>query len=242
MNNPLSGQVALVTGAGSGIGEAVAQALGACGVQLALVGRRSTSLDALAHRIGLASPKVRSYICDLADEARIQDLAAMVQNDFASLDILVHSAGIFIGEDQALDLSAEFDRQNKVNLLAPQFLTEKLSSMFQPGRGQVVFINSSVARRVPADQGHYTATKIGLKTYADTLRREVNSKGVRVLSAFVGRTATPMQKAIAEKGGLEYKPERLLQPADVAAIIVNCLSLPFTAEVTEIDIRPMYKG
>jgi NADP-dependent 3-hydroxy acid dehydrogenase YdfG len=61
------------------------------------------------------------------------------------------------------------------------------------------------------------------------------------LSVFVGRTATPMQAAIHETEGKGYRPERLLQPEDIASVVVNALCLPRTAEVTEIDVRPMQK-
>ena len=87
----------------------------------------------------------------------------------------------------------------------------------------------------------YAATKAALKAMADSLREEVNPDGVRVLSIFVGRTATPMQAALHEAEGKEYRPERLLQPEDIASTIVHALCMPRTAEITEVDIRPMQK-
>jgi NADP-dependent 3-hydroxy acid dehydrogenase YdfG len=74
---------------------------------------------------------------------------------------------------------------------------------------------------------------------ADSLRSEVNPRGVRVLSVFPGRTASPMQAAVHADEGRSYQPERLLQPADVAASVVHALALPRTAEVTDIHIRPL---
>jgi NADP-dependent 3-hydroxy acid dehydrogenase YdfG len=70
---------------------------------------------------------------------------------------------------------------------------------------------------------------------------EVNGDGIRVLSAYLGRTASPMQAATHRNEGGEYRPERLLQPSDVAAVVTHALSLPPTAEVTDISIRPMLK-
>jgi NADP-dependent 3-hydroxy acid dehydrogenase YdfG len=70
---------------------------------------------------------------------------------------------------------------------------------------------------------------------------EVNANGVRVLSAFLGRTATPMQAAIHEVESRAYHPELLMQPEDVAAVVINALSLPRSAEVTDIRIRPLRK-
>jgi NADP-dependent 3-hydroxy acid dehydrogenase YdfG len=110
-------------------------------------------------------------------------------------------------------------------------------------RGQIVFINSSVglsAKR--AEIGQYAATKHALKAIADTLREELNPKGIRVLSVYLGRTATPMQKALCHEERKAYHPEMLLQPEDVASVIVHALTLARTAEVTDISIRPMQKS
>lgn len=109
-------------------------------------------------------------------------------------------------------------------------------------KGQIVFINSSAGLNARADVGQYAATKHALKAIADSLREEVNADGVRVLSMFLGRTATPMQDAVHKMEGKEYHPECLIQPEDVAAVVVNALSLPRTAEVTDIHIRPMNKS
>ena len=242
MVNPLSGQVALVTGASSGIGEALARALGACGARLGLVGRRLEAIEIVAQAMGSASPCVRCYVIDLSVEAQLQSLARRVQEDFGGVDVLIHSAGAFAQARLGVASPAEFDRLYRINLLAPHSLTRLLSPSLRARRGQVVFINSSVARGARAGLSQYAATKVALKAVADSLREEFNPEGVRVLSVFVGRTATPMQKAIFEQEGRKYTPERLLQPADIGAVVINCLSLPRTAEVTEIDIRPMMKA
>ena len=75
-----------------------------------------------------------------------------------------------------------------------------------------------------------------------TVSDEVNQHGVRVLSVFLGRTASRMQQAVHEHEGRDYHPERLLQPSDVASIVLSALLLPCTAEVTDLHIRPMLKS
>jgi len=157
---------------------------------------------------------------DLTDDAAIARFAATQTR----VDILVHSAGVFTGEAVA-----------QVNARAPELLTRALLPLLK----QVVFINSSVALR--SDAGPYADSKRALKAFADRLRDEVNPAGVRVLSVYLGRTATPMQARIYEQERRPYEPERLLQPADVAAVVVNALQLPRTAEVTEISVRPLQK-
>jgi NADP-dependent 3-hydroxy acid dehydrogenase YdfG len=107
--------------------------------------------------------------------------------------------------------------------------------------GQVVFINSSGALNAKPASVQYDATKHALKAIADGLRGEVNAAGVRVLSVYLGRTATDMQARIHQAEGKTYCPELLLQPESVASVIVNALGLARTAEVTDIHIRPMIK-
>jgi NADP-dependent 3-hydroxy acid dehydrogenase YdfG len=77
---------------------------------------------------------------------------------------------------------------------------------------------------------------------ADSLRDEVNADGIRILSVYPGRTATPRIEALHAKEGRPYQPGLLLQPEDVASVVLNALTLPWTAEVTNISIRPMQKS
>jgi NADP-dependent 3-hydroxy acid dehydrogenase YdfG len=121
-------------------------------------------------------------------------------------------------------------------------LTQKLLPLLKKPRGQIVFINSSLGLNARANAGHYSATQHAFKALADSLRDEVNGDDVRVLSIFLGRTATPLMQALYAKEGRPYQPELLLQPADVASVVLNTLTLPWTAEVTSIIIRPMQKS
>ena len=81
-----------------------------------------------------------------------------------------------------------------------------------------------------------------MKAIADSLREEVSPKGIRVLSLYLGRTATPMQEALYRQEGKAYTPEVLMQPEDVALVVVQALLLPASAELTDISIRPMMKA
>jgi NAD(P)-dependent dehydrogenase (short-subunit alcohol dehydrogenase family) len=135
---------------------------------------------------------------------------------------------------------ADLDLQYAINVRAPYAVTQRLLPLLAAARGQIVFINSSVgltAKR--SDVGQYAATKHALKAITDSLREEVNPKGIRILAVYLGRTATPMQESICRKEGRVYHPETLLQPEDVASVVLQALMLPPTAEVTDISIRPM---
>jgi NADP-dependent 3-hydroxy acid dehydrogenase YdfG len=84
--------------------------------------------------------------------------------------------------------------------------------------------------------------KCALKAFVDGLRDEVNPQGIRVLTVYPGRTASRMQEYVHQVEGKAYHPERLMQPDDIAIIVVDALALPHTAEETEIHIRPMVPG
>jgi NADP-dependent 3-hydroxy acid dehydrogenase YdfG len=114
--------------------------------------------------------------------------------------------------------------------------------MLKRRKGQIAFINSSQGLQAHAQVGQYAATQHALKAIADSLRDEVNSDGVRVLSVYPGRTATPRMKGIFRMEGREYKPKLLLQPEDIAEVVINALLMPLTAEVTNITVRPLIKS
>jgi NAD(P)-dependent dehydrogenase (short-subunit alcohol dehydrogenase family) len=137
----------------------------------------------------------------------------------------------------------DFDIQYITNVRAPYLMTQRLLPLLTTVRRQIVFINSSVGLTVKRlEVGQYGATKHALKAIADSLREEVNPKGVRVLTVYLGRTATPMQESLYRLEGRVYHPEALLQPEDAASVVVQTLMLPTTAEVTDLSIRPMIKS
>jgi NADP-dependent 3-hydroxy acid dehydrogenase YdfG len=236
----LSGQVAVVTGASSGIGRATALGLAAEGATLFLVGRRPEALDSVAKSAG-AEAQTRTHCADLAQDQDVKKLASRIRDDFGRVDMLVHSAGVIsLGEVESAPVE-DLDRQYQVNVRTPYLLTQMLLPLLRSHHGQVVFINSSAAINPGAGVSQYAATKAALKALADSLRDEVNADGIRVLSVFPGRTATPMQQALYERLDRMYRPERLLQPEDVAAAVVSALCMPRSAEVTEINVRPLAK-
>ena len=237
----LRGHIAVVTGAGSGVGQAIAGALAAQGATVCLVGRTLATLEATARGVNRAETLMRCYPTDLTHDGTVQALAEQLRRDWEGIDILVHSAGVHaMGKLEAAPVT-DLDLQYRTNVRAPYLLTQALLPLLRRQQGQVVFINSSVGLTARGQVGPYAATKHALKALADSLREEVNAEGVRVLSVYLGRTASPMQARIHATEGKTYHPEYLLQPSDVAAVVLNALCLPRTAEVTDISIRPMRK-
>ena len=238
----LTDKIAVVTGASSGIGRAIALELAAQGAALCLVGRKLETLEAVAEIARETAPKVVSYCTDLTVDEDIWKIQACLQQDFGRVDILIHSAGVIsMGKLQNVSVH-ELDWQYRANVHAPYVLTQALLPMLLSCQGQIVFINSSVIMGSGANVGQFAATQHALRAIADSLREEVNADYVRVLSVFPGRTATPRQGLIHELEGKEYHPERLLQPQDVATVVLNALCLPRSAEVTDIRVRPFKKA
>lgn len=232
-----AGQIALVTGASSGIGREIALQLMQHGACIWAVGRRRTRLE---HALGCEHASLRLLEADLATDQGLVELTAALDGQ-DGLDILVHSAGrIHLGRFEHASLG-HFDEQYYVNLRAPFAITQGALPALRRSRGQVVFINSLAGVRVSAEGTQYSATKFGLRAIADGLRDEMNRDGIRVLTVFVGRTATQMQAEVLAHESRPWDPTKLLQPSDVAGSVVAALAMPRSAEVYEIRLRPMVR-
>jgi short-subunit dehydrogenase len=227
------GQQAMVTGASSGIGRAIALALAAEGVRLTLVGRDAATLAAVAMRVGGAAAVVPA---DLATETGI---AAAANALGPELHVLVHSAGMHLrGPVESLTF-VDWQQLDAINLHAPMRLTAACLGRLRAARGQVVVVNSTAIFAPAANAAAYAASKHALKAATDALRQEVNAAGIRVLSLYPGRTDTPMQAAILAAESRSAAAGALMQPEDVACMTIAALKLPATAEATDIVMRPM---
>jgi short-subunit dehydrogenase len=238
----LRDQVAVISGATGGIGQAIVLALAAAGMRLALVGRNRVKLRELATHSAKSAPAVRYYETELTKENDVQELSEHIFRDFGHADILVHCAGVALFANLEDGKIGDLDFQYQTNVRAPYLLTKVLLESLKKQKGQIVFINSTAGLQPRANLALYAASKHALKALADSLRDEVNPAGIRVLSVFLGRTATPMQAEIFRREQREYHPELLIQPEDVASVVVNALTLSRTAEITEIRMRPLVKS
>ena len=227
------GQHAIVTGAGSGIGRAIAMALAAEGLLVTLVGRDHDKLNDVARVLGETA---RIAAADITSAAGLASVAAAAGSD---LHVLVHCAGQYLRAPFAQLSQKTWHALDAINLHAPILLTTSCLTALRAAKGQVVFINSTAIQQTAAGLGAYAASKHALKAAADALRQEVNADGIRVLSIFPGRTDTPMQHAILSAEGRTARDGALLHPDDVANMVLAALNLPTSAEVTDIVMRPM---
>lgn len=238
----LKNQVAAVTGASSGIGKAIAIALAGHGAELYLAARSKEALGETAKEAQKTGARAHTCSLDLTNDEDIRALGEKVQREAGGLSILVLCGGAIAHGSHEKAPLADLDLMYRCNVRGHYALIQTMLPLLRQAKGQIVFVNSSAGLRSPANAGQFSATQHAFRSIADSLRDEVNADGIRVLSIFPGRTATPRMEKLFAKEGRAYKPELLLQPEDVAEMVTHTLRLPRTAEVTDISIRPMQKS
>ena len=232
------GRLALVTGAGSGIGRAIALALAVDGAHVCLTGRTASKLEETARAVPAGAPSPRVMPADLT---RDEDLLGLAR-ELPELEVLVLAAGEYASGPVAETSVAAVDALYNANVRGNYTLTRACLPALRKQRGSLVFVNSSTGLNARPGVAPFSATNHALKALADGLREELAPDGVRVLSIYPGRTATPRLEAMYAQKGQTYKPELLLQPEDVAEVVLSALRLSENAEVTDISLRPHLKS
>jgi NADP-dependent 3-hydroxy acid dehydrogenase YdfG len=198
-----------------------------------LVGRNREKLERVVEQAG---SEARVAVVDITKEPAVAGLARAA---LPTLDVLVHSAGAYLtGTIDELDAES-WAALDAIKLHAPILLTRACLPALRAAPGQVVFVNSQAGLSAGATTLAYAAGKQALRAATDALRQTLNPDGIRVLSVFPGRTDTPMQQAILEQEKRSAGEGMLMQPEDVAAMVVAALKLPRSAEVTDIVMRPL---
>ena len=218
--------VALITGAGGGIGSAIAAALAPTHT-LMLAGRPSPRLDAVAERLGATT-----WPLDLADGDGIEAATEIVDE----LDVLVHNAGVMlpgsVGESAVEEWRATFE----VNVFGAVALTVALLPALRQARGHVVFINSGAGQRVSPNMASYSASKFALRAFADSLRAD--EPALRVTTIYPGRVDTDMQRDLVAYEGGDYDAARFLRPDSVAQVVAGAIHATPEAHLQEVVVRP----
>ena len=187
----LTGEVAIVTGASSGIGAATARELGCRGATVALAARRVDALEAGAERIRAAGGEAVAIQTDVSRESQLTRLVDQVVDSFGRVDILVNNAGIAWTRPLASTSQADVERVTDVNLLAAMLLTRAVvPGMVDRGHGAIITIGSLSGR--VAMEPLYSATKYGLRGFSLALRRQLAGTGVSVSLVSPGNVRTPM--------------------------------------------------
>jgi NADP-dependent 3-hydroxy acid dehydrogenase YdfG len=240
----LTGRIALVTGAASGIGEAAALALAAEGAAVAVSARRKERLEALVQRIEAAGGTALALPGDVSIEA---DATAVVQQTIARLghlDILVNSAGVIeAGGVESLSLDT-WRRVIDINLMGTLYCCKAaIGTMKAQGGGDIINISSTAGRRATGQFGPYSTSKFALTGFTEGLRQEVGGTGIRVCIIEPGATTTEIADSITaptmrEAMHKHVSKEGAMAACDIADAIIFIVTLPPRANVSEILIRP----
>lgn len=228
----LSGQVALVTGASSGIGEATAKALAAEGVQVGLAARREEKLAAVADQIEADGDEAVVVPTDIRDEGEVETMVEQTEEALGSIDILVNNAGAVKFGPFATTDKGEIEKQVEVNLLGLMNVTQTvLRSMLESGGGDIIAVSSVLAKYPNGNASAYTGAKYGVNGFCEALREEVADDGVRVTVVMPGSVNTDMID-------VESLDRDVLSPADVAETILFAVSRPDNVLMAELLVAP----
>ncbi|NEI00046.1 SDR family oxidoreductase (plasmid) [Rhizobium johnstonii] len=233
MSEPLPYQVALVTGATSGIGRATVDRLCKMGLTVYAVGRNAEALEELASESG-AKP-VRADVRDTVEIVR--------QLHGIDVDILINNAGILSTRATFSEIEpSEIDAMIDINLKAPMHLTRAfLPAMVDRKRGHLIYIGSSGGQAAYPNMAAYGPSKAGLSLFCDNLRCDLLGTSVRVTEVVPGRVQTELYRtAMAgnQARTLLYDGYRPIQPAHIASIISNAIELPVFVDVARIEVFP----
>ncbi len=240
----LDGKVVVITGASSGIGEATAEALAAEGAVVVVAARREERLEDLVRRINGNRGKALSVAADVTDEKQAHGLIQKAKDELGRVDILVNNAGVMQLSKIEKGLADEWRRMFDVNVLGLLYGTDAaIQVMKEQGSGHLVNISSLVGRKTGPFRGAYAGTKSAVNAISETLRIELLEDNIRVTVVEPGAVETELPDHITDEeaqeaiSGLVSSLEPL-QPEDIAAAIVYCVTQPEHVSVNEMLIRP----
>jgi len=236
----LDGSVAIITGAGSGIGRAAAATLAGAGATAVLVGRRARALEETAEMVAAAGGHSLVQVADVTDDAQVMKVENAVEAAFGRVDVLVNNAGVNVPM-RALDRITVEDWKTivEVNLYGPFLMTRAvLPVMRARGCGTVVNISSMAGISAGLMGGPaYSAAKRAVVSFTDSINLSERKHGIRACTICPGEVATP----ILDTRPVPPPPEArdsMLQPEDIASTILHVITLPQRATIELITIRP----
>ena len=229
----IKGRVVLITGAGRGIGRALAHAFAAAGAKVALLGKTKKNLLEVQRELKDSGAPTVVLAADVSDEGVVARAVAAAEQQLGPVDVLVNNAGIFaLAPVEKMD-ALVFDRMLAVNLRGPFLMSRAvLPGMKSRKRGHIVNISSTAGRRGFAGGGAYCASKFGLAGLTEAMRYEARASNVRVTCVYPSTVNTDFVK----KAGMDLASERAIQPEDVANAVVSLVAMDDRAMTTDLEI------
>ncbi|WP_266205637.1 3-ketoacyl-ACP reductase [Pontibacter kalidii] len=219
----IKGKNALVTGAGKGIGRAIALALAEEGVNVALMARTTSQLEEVAGAVTAKGVTAAVVTADVTDIHAVNSAVAQAREQLGPIDILINNAGVGAFA-KFLEMEPEkWESIIKVNLLGPYYVTRAvLPEMIERQTGDIINISSTAGQKGAPVTSAYSASKFGLIGMSESLMQEVRKHNIRVSTLTPSTVATDMAIDLKLTDG---NPERVMQPEDFAELIVSQLKL-----------------
>jgi 3-oxoacyl-[acyl-carrier protein] reductase len=234
MTANLSGQAALVTGAGRGIGRSISLALAAAGARVFLTARTAGQLEDTAREIRAHGHDAEYLAADVSSEEGVDAVFREAGRTFGTLDVLVNNAGLGISGPLAGFPTESFDTLMSVNVRGLFFCCRRAMQIMMPaGRGYIINISSVVGFKGYANQAAYAASKHAVMGLTKSLAVEAQPRGIRVSAVLPGAVDTGLMEALRP----DLEKALLMRPEDVADTVMFLLSLSPSAAVDEIYIR-----
>jgi len=240
----LSGRVAAVTGASSGIGEATALALAEAGCSVAVAARRADRIEPLAERIETAGGRALAVTADVTDEAQARGFVDRARKELGGLDILVNNAGVMLLGPFESQSGDDWRRMLETNCLGLLYCTHAALAHMRPQeRGDIVNVSSVAGRRASAFAATYNMTKFGVTAFSEALRQEALHANIRVTVVEPGFVETELLEhnaAYVQDAAQKLKDEmgQILRAEDIADAIVHALAAPPHVSINEVLVRP----
>jgi len=237
-STPLTGQVAVVTGAARGIGEAIALRLARMGAAVLLTARDQPRLEQVRVKIEEQGGKAFVMPCDLTDAKAVAGLGERVQKEHGRCDILLNNAGIGVLRKPLIELPVdEWDKMMDTNLRGPYLMIRSLAPlMITANSGHIINISSLAGKNTLPGGAAYSASKWGLNGLTYSVAEELRQYNVRASVIAPGSVNTHFGDANSTKNR-----SRMIQPDDVAQVVAMLVTQSETSFVSEILLRPTMK-
>ncbi|MEC5341314.1 SDR family oxidoreductase [Brenneria populi] len=239
----LQGKIAIVTGAGTGIGQSSARLLAARGARVVLVGRRQAVLDKAVDEIRRQDGQAWAYAAHIENKTEVAALVAWIKRELGAVDILVNNAGSASKTLNARWIpEEEWEQVQNVNLKAVFLLTQAvLPDMLARNGGSIITISSLAALRPNLLGGAaYGAAKAGVRNFMTYLHNTFRNNGIRATCILPGEVNTPIMDSRADPPSQKIR-DGMVQPEDVAEAVLLCAALPPRTVIEELIVAPTYQ-